>query len=125
MARKSKKEIDFTHKSLMALLQETYNEIVEQRNTAIRIQNKMLGFMKGPEDLTLLGPIIKEKQKILDSVLEKKLSLAKLQQTIIQKSNEGREDISGSLSDEDKEMLKDLVNNLGANPDDMGSDYEM
>ena len=69
--------------------------------------------MKGPEDLTLLGPIIKEQQKILDSVLEKKLSLAKLQQVIIQKSSEGREDIGGSLSDDDKEMLKDLVNGLG------------
>lgn len=97
----------------MALLQEIYNETVEQRNTAVRIQNKMLGFMKGPEDLTLLGPIIKEQQKILDSVLEKKLSLAKLQQVIIQKSSEGREDIGGSLSDDDKEMLKDLVNGLG------------
>lgn len=125
MARTSKKEINFTQKSLMAVLQEIYNETVEQRNTAIRIQNKMLSFMKGPEDLTLLGPIIKEQQKILDSVLEKKLSLAKLQQTIIQKSNEGKEDISGSLSDEDKEMLKDLVSNLGDNSKDLGSDYEM
>ena len=125
MARTSKKEINFTQKSLMAVLQEIYNETVEQRNTAIRIQNKMLSFMKGPEDLTLLGPIIKEQQKILDSVLEKKLSLAKLQQTIIQKSNEGREDIGGSLSDEDKEMLKDLVSNLGDDPKDLGSDYEM
>lgn len=125
MARTSKKEINFTQKSLMAVLQEIYNETVEQRNTAIRIQNKMLSFMKGPEDLTLLGPIIKEQQKILDSVLEKKLSLAKLQQTIIQKSNEGREDISGSLSDEDKEMLKDLVSNIGNDSKDLGSDYEM
>jgi hypothetical protein len=113
MGRTTKKEINFSQKSLMALLQEIYNETVEQRNTAIRIQNKMLGFMKGPEDLTLLGPIIKEQQKILDSVLEKKLSLAKLQQVIIQKSSEGREDIGGSLSDDDKEMLKDLVNGLG------------
>lgn len=125
MARTSKKEINFTQKSLMAVLQEIYNETVEQRNTAIRIQNKMLSFMKGPEDLTLLGPIIKEQQKILDSVLEKKLSLAKLQQTIIQKSNEGREDISGSLSDEDKEMLKDLVSNIENDSKDLGSDYEM
>jgi hypothetical protein len=113
MGRTTKKEINFSQKSLMALLQEIYNETVEQRNTAVRIQNKMLGFMKGPEDLTLLGPIIKEQQKILDSVLEKKLSLAKLQQVIIQKSSEGREDIGGSLSDDDKEMLKDLVNGLG------------
>ena len=113
MGRATKKEINFAQKSLMALLQEIYNETVEQRNTAVRIQNKMLGFMKGPEDLTLLGPIIKEQQKILDSVLEKKLSLAKLQQVIIQKSNEGKEDLGGSLSEDDKEMLKDLVNGLG------------
>lgn len=113
MGRTTKKEINFSQKSLMALLQEIYNETVEQRNTAVRIQNKMLGFMKGPEDLTLLGPIIKEQQKILDSVLEKKLSLAKLQQVIIQKSNEGKEDLGGSLSEDDKEMLKDLVNGLG------------
>lgn len=124
MARTSKKEINFTQKSLMALLQEIYNETVEQRNTAIRIQNKMLGFMKAPEDLTLLGPIIKEQQKILDSVLEKKLALAKLQQTIIQKANEGNEDLSGSLSDEDKEMLKDLVAGLGKDADD-DSNYQM
>tara|TARA_R110000803_G_scaffold48837_2_gene101475 strand:- start:34996 stop:35367 length:372 start_codon:yes stop_codon:yes gene_type:complete len=123
MGRTTKKEINFTQKSLMALLQEIYNETVEQRNTAVRIQNKMLGFMKGPEDLTLLGPIIKEQQKILDSVLEKKLSLAKLQQVIIQKSTEGREDVGGSLSDDDKEMLKDLVN--GLNGDTTDDNYKM
>jgi hypothetical protein len=124
MARTSKKEINFSQKSLMALLQEIYNDLVEQKNTALRIQNKMLGFMKAPEDLTLLGPIIKEQQKILDNVIEKKLNLAKLQQTIIQKANEGNDDLSGSLSDEDKEMLKDLV--LGLGKDDMDdSNYEM
>lgn len=123
MARKTKKEIDFSQKSLMALLQEIYNEAVDQRNTAVRIQNKMLGFMKGPEDLTLLGPIIKEQQKILDSVLDKKLALAKLQQAIIQKSNEGNQDLNASLTDDDKEMLKDLVSGLSENRDDSG--YEM
>ena len=44
-------------------MQEIYNECVEQRNTAIRIQNKMLGFMHEAEDLHLLGPVIKEQQK--------------------------------------------------------------
>lgn len=122
MARTSKKEINFSQKSLMALLQEIYNETVEQRNTAIRIQNKMLSFMKGPEDLTMIGPIIKEQQKILDSVLEKKLALAKLQQTIIQKANEGSDDLGASLSEDDKEMLKDLVKGLS---DTDNSGYEM
>jgi FHS family L-fucose permease-like MFS transporter len=31
---------------------------VEQRNTAIRIQNKMLSMMKDPEDMTTIGPVI-------------------------------------------------------------------
>jgi len=122
MARTKKKEINFSSKSLMALLQEIYNESVEQRNTAIRIQNKMLSFMKGPEDLTLLGPIIKEQQKIIDSVIEKKLSLAKLQQTIIQKANDGNDDLSASLSEEDKEMLKQLVNNDDVDSEDQKYD---
>lgn len=78
--------------------------------------------MKGPEDLTLLGPIIKEQQKIIDSVIEKKLSLAKLQQTIIQKANDGNDDLSASLSEEDKEMLKQLVNNDDVDSEDQKYD---
>lgn len=109
----------------MALLQEIYNESVEQRNTAIRIQNKMLSFMKAPEDLTLLGPIIKEQQKIIDSVLEKKLSLAKLQQTVIQKASDASGgDVSGVLTDEDKEMLKEMMNDVNSDDSD-STNYEM
>jgi len=125
MARTVKKEINFSQKSLMALLQEIYNESVEQRNTAIRIQNKMLSFMKEPEDLTLLGPIIKEQQKIIDSVLEKKLSLAKLQQTIIQKASEASGgDIDGTLTDEDKELLKEMMKDTGKD-DSSDTKYQM
>jgi len=125
MARTVKKEINFSQKSLMALLQEIYNESVEQRNTAIRIQNKMLSFMKEPEDLTLLGPIIKEQQKIIDSVLEKKLSLAKLQQTIIQKASESSGgDIDGTLTDEDKELLKEMMKDTGKD-DSSDTKYQM
>jgi hypothetical protein len=125
MGRTTKKEITFNQKSLMALLQEIYNESVEQRNTAIRIQNKMLSFMKAPEDLTLLGPIIKEQQKIIDSVLEKKLSLAKLQQTVIQKASDASGgDVSGVLTDEDKEMLKEMMNDVNSDDSD-STNYEM
>ena len=53
-------------------MQETYNEIVEQRNTAIRIQNKMIALMKDSEDMQTIGPIIKEQQKIINDCVEKK-----------------------------------------------------
>ena len=126
MPRKSSKktkDINFTKSSLMAFLQEIYNETVEQRNTAIRIQNKMLSFMKGPEDLTMIGPIIKEQQKIIDSVIDKKLSLAKIQQSVIQKAAETDANIEATLTDEDKDALKDFLLNMGEGGDE--GNYEM
>jgi len=89
-------------------MQEIYNECVEQRNTAIRIQNKMLSFMQGPEDLHLLGPVIKEQQKIIDSAIEKKIQLSKLQSTLLSKSFATNKD-SASLSIDDKEALNALL----------------
>ena len=62
MPRPQKKQINVTKESMLGLMQEIYNELVEQRNTAIRIQNKMLSMMKDPEDMQTIGPIIKEQQ---------------------------------------------------------------
>ena len=66
MGRPAKKEINLTKESMISLMQEIYNELVEQRNTAIRIQNKMLTMMKEPEDMTLIGPVIEKQQKIIN-----------------------------------------------------------
>ena len=46
MTKPKKKQINFTQESILALMQEIYNELVEQRSTAIRIQNKMVSMMK-------------------------------------------------------------------------------
>ena len=66
-------------------MQEIYNELVEQRSTAIRIQNKMISMMKEPEDMTLIGPVIEKQQKIINDCVEKKLTLSKLQSNIWEK----------------------------------------
>jgi len=79
MSRPQKKQINLSKDSMLALMQEIYNELVEQKNTAIRIQNKMLTMMKEPEDMTLIGPVIEKQQKIINDCLDKKLSLSKLQ----------------------------------------------
>jgi hypothetical protein len=86
MARPQKKEINFNKESILSLMQEIYNELVEQRNTAIRIQNKMLTMMKEPEDMTLIGPVIEKQQKIINDCVEKKLALSKLQSSIWEKT---------------------------------------
>ena len=108
MSRTRKKEISLNKDSVLGLMQEIYNELVEQRATAIRIQNKMLALLKDPEDMTLSGPVIKEQQKIINDTIEKKLTLSKLQSTIWEKSNNTKEE-SFSLSDMDDDLLQNLI----------------
>ena len=107
--RPKKKEINLTKESMLSLMQEIYNELVEQRSTAIRIQNKMLTMMKEPEDMTLIGPIIEKQQKIINDCVEKKLSLSKLQAQIWQKSNDKQEELTLSDLDLDDDVFKSLI----------------
>jgi hypothetical protein len=109
MPRPPKKEINLTKDSMLSLMQEIYNEIVEQRNTAIRIQNKMLTMMKEPEDMTLIGPVIEKQQKIVNDCVEKKLSLSKLQSTMWQKTQDKQEEFTLSDLELDDEVLKSLI----------------
>ena len=107
MGRPPKKEINLSKESMLSLMQEIYNELVEQRNTAIRIQNKMLTMMKEPEDMTIIGPVIEKQQKIVNDCVEKKLSLSKLQSGIWEKSNTNTE--SFSLADVDDDLIQNLI----------------
>lgn len=109
MARPQKKQINLTKESMLSLMQEIYNELVEQRNTAIRIQNKMLTMMKEPEDMQLIGPVIEKQQKIINDCVEKKLTLSKLQSQMWQKSNEKQEEFSLSDIDLDDDIIKTLI----------------
>jgi hypothetical protein len=109
MGRPQKKEINLTKESILSLLQEIYNELVEQRNTAIRIQNKMLAMMKEPEDMTLIGPVIEKQQKIINDCVEKKLSLSKLQSSIWEKTDSSVESFSISDLDMDGDIIQNLL----------------
>lgn len=100
--------------SALALMQEIYNDVVENRNTASTIMRKMMSFMKDAEDMSVIGPVIKEQQKILNDCTEKKISLVKLQGVLLKQTTGG----GGKgmpmgrleLSDEDKRILDQLVN---------------
>jgi hypothetical protein len=84
--------------------------LVEQRTTAIRIQNKMLAMMKEPEDMTLIGPVIEKQQKIVNDCVDKKLALSKLQSSIWEKTNSTQESFSLSDLDVDDNILSELIN---------------
>jgi len=108
MPRPKRKEIKLNQDSAVALMQEIYNECVEQRTTAIRIQNKMISFMKEAADMALIGPVLKEQQKIIDSSIDKKLQLSKLLANIISKNletSQGQMVLDGDVKESIQELL--------------------
>jgi len=107
MSKPKKKQINFTKDSLLTLMQEIYNELVEQRSTAIRIQNKMISMMKEAEDMTLIGPVIEKQQKIINDCVDKKLQLSKLQAGIWEKQNS--KDDEFDISEMDDSLLEGLL----------------
>ena len=119
MPRPTKKQINLSKESMLSLMQEIYNELVEQRQTAIRIQNKMLTMMKEPEDMTLIGPVIEKQQKIINDCVEKKLTLSKLQSSIWEKSNSNQESFSILDLGVDDETLKNLIDKDTSNSSDI------
>ena len=108
MARPKKKDIVLSKDSVLSLMQEIYNELVEQRTTAIRIQNKLIGMMNDPKNVASISGVLKEQQKIINDTIEKKLNLSKLQSTIWEKSNQSNNE-TFNLSEMDEDVLQALI----------------
>jgi hypothetical protein len=112
--RLQRNNISLDVESALALMQEIYNDIVENRNTASIIMKKMLTFMKDAEDMSTIGPVIKEQQKVLNELTEKKISLVKLQGALLKQTQgaggKGMPMGKLELSDEDRELLDKMIN---------------
>jgi hypothetical protein len=123
--RDRKNNITLDVESALALMQEIYNDVVENRNTANQIMRKMMSFMKDAEDMSTIGPVIKEQQKILNDCTEKKISLVKLQGVLLKQSSGGGKGVPMGkleLSDEDRELLDKMINDT---PDGKKDNYSL
>lgn len=122
--RRKKSILTLDTDSALALMQEIYNDVVEQKNTASLITKKMLSFMKDAEDMSTIGPVIKEQQKILNDCTEKKISLVKLQGALLKQTQVTNPSSGGKLviTDEDKKILEQLMN--GSNDEPKDSKYQ-
>lgn len=87
--KRSRNILSLDTDSALALMQEIYNDVVEQKSIASLITKKMLSFMKEAEDMSVIGPVIKEQQKILNDCVEKKISLVKLQSVLLKQMGNG------------------------------------
>jgi len=117
--REKKNIISLDTDSALALMQEIYNDVVEQKNTASMITKKMLTFMKDAEDMSVIGPVIKEQQKILNDCTEKKISLVKLQSALLKQTLGSGSGVGGGklqLTDEDRVLLEKLMDDSDENP---------
>tara|TARA_R110000868_G_scaffold299638_1_gene559915 strand:- start:365 stop:727 length:363 start_codon:yes stop_codon:yes gene_type:complete len=112
MGRPKKKEINLNTTSFLSVAQEAYNELVEQRSTAIRQinENKKKVEVDDMHDLVNLNKANTDLLKLVDTTIDKKLSLVKLMSQLIFKgdSTEGTAS-SGALTPEDIDLLRTIM----------------
>ena len=122
MARPKKKDIKLTTDSFLSLTQEAYNELVEQRSTCIRTinENKNKVNVEDMHDLSNLNKSNTDLLKIIDTTIDKKLTLVKLMSQLIFKSGskESEDTGSGNIKPEDMALLRGIFNNDEKDEDD-------
>ena len=111
MGRPKKTKINLDKGSLQEFMQEIYNDCVNVMNTARKelTERKNRAEIDDVNDESLIGKVNNDTLKIIENTIDKKLALAKLQNQIVS-NNSTKEKIpqNDSISDEDKETLRDL-----------------
>jgi hypothetical protein len=107
-----KKKVDVTEESMKELMQETYNEIVDERNKALTAYKKYSKDINENHDIALVGKITNELLKIIDGTIEKKLRLIKIQSDIIYKNGKtGDSGASIVITEEDRKWAESYMKN--------------
>ncbi len=111
MGRPKKTKINLDKDSLQEFMQEIYNDCVNIMNSARKELNerKTRAEIDDINDEYQIGKVNNETLKILETTIDKKLALAKLQSQIVTDKNEDKEVSSdNSISEEDKNVLREL-----------------
>lgn len=111
MARPKKTKINLDKNSLQELMQEIYNDCNNIMNNARKELNerKTRAEIEDNNDEYQIGKVNNETIKIIESTVDKKIALAKLQSQILgAKSDEGTNTSDNSITEEDKNVLREL-----------------
>lgn len=106
-----RKRVDVSEESMKDLMQETYNEIVDERNKAMLAYKKFSKDINENNDIALVGKVTNDLLKIIDGTIEKKLRLIKIQSDIIykNKSNTDSDSTDIVLSESDKKWAEEFI----------------
>lgn len=124
MSRPKKKKVELTTDSFLSIAQEAYNELVEQRSTAIRQinENKKKVEVEDSHDLGTMNKINTDLLKVVDTTINKKLDILKMMSNLIFKGDTGSGQTTNSaITPEDMAMIESL---MGNNKDDGDDDDE-
>ena len=121
-----KKKIDASVASMKDLMQETYNEIVDERNKAITAYKKFSKDINENSDIALVGKITNDLLKIIDGTIEKKLRLIKIQGDILYKNGKAGGDASApvTITEEDRKWAEEFIKRQAVSSDDNEKEYE-
>jgi hypothetical protein len=108
--KSSKTQINVNEESMQKLMQETYNEIVDERNKALILYKRVTKDIDSNSDIALIGKVANDLLKIMDGAVDKKIKLIKLQSDIIYKT--AKPDSSPdnfTMTDEDKKWAEEML----------------
>jgi len=110
MPKPAKTKIKLDSDSFQTLLQEIYNDILSVQKKARSDMEERKGIpIASTTDAFQIGKVNNESLKIIDSSVDKKLALAKLQSQILTSSNETKETNQSGMTDDDKKLIRDLI----------------
>ncbi len=111
MGRPKKTKINLDKNSLQQLMQEIYNDCSNVMNTARRelTERKSRAEIEDIGDEYQIGKVNNETLKILETTIDKKLALAKLQSQVLNNSGKDENNTnSNSITEGDKDILREL-----------------
>jgi hypothetical protein len=111
MGRPKKTKINLDKNSLQELMQEIYNDCNTIMNNARKELNerKTRAEIDDTNDEYQIGKVNNETIKILESTVDKKIALAKLQTQILSNTSEDKQSATdNSITEEDKNTLREL-----------------
>jgi hypothetical protein len=108
-----KNKVGLSENSLEQLMQETYNDILEEKNKALSAYKRYQRDIEDNSDIAMIGKVSNELLKIVDSAIDKKIRLIKIQADILYRNHKlkGSSDESENIviTEEDKKWAEELL----------------